>query len=73
MGLGTKNRMRQNAELCREHLRAGFAAQRELVEEFIGEVEAADGDGAWAQFEDVSRRRGAMLERVEAAFREWLG
>ena len=75
MSLGTKNRLQQNATICRDHLRATFADKPELVSEFIAETEGASEDAAaaWAQFSDLSRSRTAMLARVEEAFREWLG
>lgn len=75
MALGTKNRLQQTANECRQHLRASHGDQRELVEEFIVEVEgpehAADAT-RWNQFTDVKHSRGEMLERVEAAFQKWL-
>jgi hypothetical protein len=39
MGLGTKNRQKQTADICKLHLREKYRDQRELVEEFIVEIE----------------------------------
>jgi hypothetical protein len=41
MGLGTKNRQKQTADICKQHLREKYRDQRELVEEFIVEIEGA--------------------------------
>jgi hypothetical protein len=35
MGLGTKNRQKQTADICKQHLREKYRDQRQLVEEFI--------------------------------------
>src|SRR5258708_18761062 len=39
MGLGTKNRQKQTADICKQHLREQYRDQRGLVEEFILEFE----------------------------------
>ena len=39
MGLGTKNRQRQTADLCKQHLREKYPNKLALVEEFIVEIE----------------------------------
>jgi hypothetical protein len=39
MGLGTKGRQKQTADICKAHLREKYRHQRELVEEFIVEIE----------------------------------
>ena len=39
MGLGTKNRQKQTADICKQHLREKYRDQRGLVEEFILEFE----------------------------------
>jgi len=58
----------------RDHLRTAFADQTPLVTEFIKEVEGPSADAAaWARFTDLSHSHAAMLSRVEAEFREWLG
>lgn len=75
MGLGTKNRQAQTADLCKDHLRQSYAAQRTLVEDFILEVE---GSGKakdilqWGQFTNMDRDQAAMLERLDEKFNKWL-
>ena len=39
MGLGTKKRQQQTADICKQHLREKYRDQRALVEEFIVEIE----------------------------------
>jgi hypothetical protein len=74
MSVGTKTRLQQNAAACREHLRTAFPDQTALVTEFIKEVEGPSADAAaWSRFTDLSHSHAAMLGRVEAEFREWLG
>lgn len=74
MSLGTKNRLLQNANACKDHLRAAFRDRAALVEEFIAEIEGPAADpAAWSRFTDLKRSRSEMLERAEAAFRDWLG
>ena len=64
MGIGTKNRQNQTAELCKEHLRTTYASQGTLVEDFIVEIE---GSGKardilkWGQFTNMDRDTTAML------------
>ena len=41
MGLGTKNRQKQTAELCKQHLRQKYPDKLALVEEFIVEIEGS--------------------------------
>jgi hypothetical protein len=75
MGLGTKNRQNQTADLCKEHLRTTHVAQGILVEDFILEIE---GSGKakdilkWGQFTDMSHDIGAMKERLDEQFTKWL-
>ena len=74
MSVGTKTRLQQNAAACRDHLRTTFSDDADLVAEFIREVEGPAADvAAWARFTDLSHSHSAMLSRVEAEFREWLG
>ena len=73
MGLGTKNRQLQTAEVCKEHLRSKYAAQRGLVEDYITELEGPGGEVAqWGRFTDVSRNTAKMLERLDEQFGKWL-
>jgi hypothetical protein len=79
VALGTKNRQRQTAETCKQHLRSRPAAQLVLVEEFIRELEGDSGEDesaditVWSRrFSDERRSTADMLTRVDAAFEEWL-
>lgn len=75
MGLGTKNRQAQTAACCREHLRSAHRDQSALVEEFIREIEGAEGSddpARWGQFTDPSRNTEAMLQRLDERFYRWL-
>ncbi|MEI7963091.1 MAG: hypothetical protein WCI42_04615 [Verrucomicrobiota bacterium] len=75
MGLGTKNRQNQTADLCKDHLRQSYAAQGTLVEDFILEIE---GSGKakdilqWGQFTNMDRDQAAMLGRLDDKFNRWL-
>jgi hypothetical protein len=75
MGLGTKNRQKQTADICKQHLREKYRYQRGLVEEFILEFE---GDRKnldvtrWDQFTDIKDIKKEMLKRLEAHFEKWL-
>jgi len=75
MSLGTKNRQKQTAEICKEHLRTTYPTQLVLVEDFIREIEgvgkAADVAN-WAQFTDLSHNTGEMLKRVDERSGKWL-
>jgi len=75
MGLGTKNRQHQTAELCKEHLRENFSAQRVLVEDFIREIEGtgkANDPAQWSQFTDLSHHADEMIKRLDTRFNQWL-
>jgi hypothetical protein len=41
MGLGTKSRQKQTADICKQHLREKYRDQLGLVEEFIVEIEGS--------------------------------
>jgi len=75
MGIGTKNRQNQTAELCKEHLRTTYASQGTLVEDFIIEVE---GSGKardilkWGEFTNMDRDTAAMLALLDVKFNKWL-
>jgi hypothetical protein len=75
MGLGTKNRQKQTANICKAHLREKYRHQRELVEEFIVEIEGPPKDcdiTRWGQFTDIKDLKKEMLRRLEAHFEKWL-
>ncbi len=75
MGLGTKNRQNQTAELCKEHLRSKYTSQLDLVEDFILEIEGSGKSKdilKWAQFTNVDRNVAAMLSRLDEQFTGWL-
>jgi hypothetical protein len=56
VGLGTKNRQKQTADICKEHLRTTYPAQLVLVEDFIKEIEGHPADVSKSgQFTDLSR------------------
>jgi hypothetical protein len=75
MRLGTKNRQKQTADICKQHLREKYRGQRGLVEEFIVEFE---GDRKscdvtrWDRFTDIKDIKKEMLKRLEAHFEKWL-
>jgi len=75
MGLGTKNRQNQTAELCRQYLREHHRDKAVLVEEFIEEFEGARESAdvtRWGKFTDAKRSEKEMLARLEAHFENWL-
>ena len=73
MSLGTKNRQKQTADTCKDHLRTSYAAQRVLVEDFIVEIEGREHDVTrWQQFTDQSWNTGEMLKRLDDRFQRWL-
>ncbi len=73
MGVGTKNRQLQNAEICKQHLREKYRDQAPLVEEFIEEFEGREADYTrWTEFADAKRSRVEMIERLDQQFEQWL-
>jgi hypothetical protein len=75
MPLGTKNRQKQTAELCKKHLREKYADKLGLVEEFIVEIEgpAKNCDVTrWGQFRDVKNIDRELLQRLDVQFEKWL-
>ena len=75
MGLGTKNRQKQTAQLCKEHLRQKYPDKLALVEEFIVEIEGplvTRDVTRWSQFSDIRDIKKEMLQRLEAQFENWL-
>jgi hypothetical protein len=75
MGFGTKNRQKQTADICKQHLREKYRDQLELVEEFILEFEGAGKNSdvtCWNRFTDIKDIKKEMLKRFEAHFEKWL-
>jgi len=75
MGLGTKNRQKQTAEVCKQHLRQNYKDRLALVEEFIHEFEGTGKNQdimRWSQFTDIKGIDEEMLTRLDAAFEKWL-
>jgi hypothetical protein len=75
MGLGTKRRQQQTADICKQHLREKYRDQRGLVEEFIVEIEGAPKNcdvTRWGRFTDIKDIKREMLKRLEAHFEKWL-
>ena len=75
MSLGTKNRQKQTAELCKEHLREKYPDKLGLVEEFIVEIEGAPKNAdvtRWGHFTDIKGIKKEMFERLELHFQNWL-
>jgi hypothetical protein len=71
MNLGTKNRQKQTADLCKQHLRQKYPDKLALVEEFIVEIEgpAKNCDVTrWCQFTDIKGVKKEMLRRLEIQF-----
>jgi len=75
MGLGTKNRQKQTAEICKQHLREKYRDQLGLVEEFIVEIEGIPKNcdvTRWGQFTDIKDIKKEMFKRLEVHFENWL-
>jgi hypothetical protein len=75
MCLGTKNRQKQTANLCKQHLREKYSNKLELVEEFIVEVEGPPKNSdvtRWGQFTDIKDIKKEMFQRLENQFENWL-
>ena len=75
MALGTKNRQRQTAETCKQHLREKYRDRIALVEEFITEFEGTGKNAdltRWSSFTDVRGIDKEMLQRLDAFFEKWL-
>ncbi|MGA7391247.1 MAG: hypothetical protein WBW78_01180 [Terrimicrobiaceae bacterium] len=72
MGLGTKNRQKQTADICRQHLSEKYRDKLGLVEEFIVEFEVARKEcdiTRWGQFTDIKEIKEEMLKRLESHFK----
>ena len=75
MGLGTKNRQTQTAEVCKLHLRDRHKNCLALVEEFIHEFEGtgkSNDPTRWSQFADIKGIQEEMLNRLDEHFNKWL-
>ena len=75
MGLGTKHRQQQTADLCKGHLREKHMDKLVLVEEFIHEFEGSGKDRditRWSQFTDIKDKKEEMLKRLDEHFEKWL-
>jgi hypothetical protein len=73
MGLGTKNRQKHTADICKQHLREKYGDKLGLVEEFILEIEGKNRDVTrWGQFTDIKNIEKEMLQRLEIHFEKWL-
>jgi hypothetical protein len=75
MGLGTKNRQKQTADICKQHLREKYRDKLRLVEEFIVEIEGAPKNSdvtRWGQFADIKDIKKELFKRLEVHFENWL-
>ena len=75
MSIGTKNRQKQTAELCKQHLRQKYPDKLALVEEFIAEIEGPPQNcdlTRWGKFSDIKDIKKEMFQRLEARFEKWL-
>ena len=72
MGLGTRNRQNQTADVCKQHLRAVNTDKLALVEEFIHEFEGTGKNldvTKWSVFTDNTEE---MHKRLDEQFGKWL-
>jgi hypothetical protein len=75
MSLGIKNRQKQTANLCKQHLRETYPDKLGLVEEVIVEIEgpAKNCDVThWGQFTDIKDIKKEMFQCLETRFENWL-
>ena len=75
MGLGTRNRQNQTAEICKQHLREQHKDRLTLVAEFIHEFEGTGKNQdilRWSQFTDIKGIQEEMLTRLDQHFEKWL-
>ena len=75
VGLGIKDRHKQTADLCKQHLREKYPDKLTLLEEFIGEVKGTPQNcdlTRWSQFRDIKDVKTEMLHRLEVRFENWL-
>ena len=75
MGLGTKNRQKQTADICKQRLREKYPDKLRLVEEFIVEIEGPPNNcdvTRWGKFTDIRDNKKEMFQRLEVQFENWL-
>jgi hypothetical protein len=75
MGVGTKNRQKQTADICKQHLREKYPDKLGSVEEFIVEIEGPPKNcdvTRWGQFTDIKDIKKEMFQRLEVRFENWL-
>jgi hypothetical protein len=75
MGIGTKNRQKQTADIGKQHLREKYRDKPGLVEEFIVEIEGPPNHcdlTCWGKFTDISDIKKEMFQRLEVQFENWL-
>ena len=75
MGLGTKHRQKQTADICKQPLREKYPDKLGLVEEFIVEIEGPPKNcdvTRWGQFTDIKDIKKEMFQRLEIRFENWL-
>src|SRR5215467_2195484 len=75
MGLVTKHRQKQTADICKQHLREKYPDKLRLVEEFIVEIEGPPKNcdvTRWGQFTDIKDIKKEMFQRLEIRFENWL-
>jgi hypothetical protein len=75
MGLGTKNRQKQTADLCKQHLREKYPDKPALVEELIVEIEGPPQNcdvTRWSRFTDIKDIKKEMFQHLEIQFEKWL-
>jgi hypothetical protein len=73
--VGTKNRQKQTADLCKQHLREKYPDELDLVEEFIVEIEGSPKNcdvTRWDQFTDIKDIKKEMFQRLETQLGNWL-
>jgi len=71
MGLGTKNRQLQTADVCKLHLRHKHMDKLVLVDEFIHELEGSGKERditKWGRFTDASHSQAEILKRLDEYF-----
>jgi hypothetical protein len=71
MGLGTKNRQKQTADLCKQHLRQRYLDKLGLVEEFILEMRGllkalTSVVGASSRISKTSKKRCSSASRFNS-------